>query len=190
MKEERTDVRFLGASAGHGDGVLRFGVIRGRLLTLVDAQYRRPHRYVRNDNQKCRAKAESVKAAACEGSDHGRAPKCGGSIQPAHVGALAQNHARAEKADAGNDLRRDACRVALADYAGKGHEAGGAERDERIRPQARHFLMPLPFDADGRARDKGGSEAHKNFTEHKDIAHGASPYLAFRGWGVMRHVQI
>jgi hypothetical protein len=44
--------------------------------------------------------------------------------------------------------------IALADHAGEGHEARRTQRDERVRSQARHFLLPLPFDADRRPRDE------------------------------------
>src|SRR5271166_72033 len=70
-----------------------------------------------------------------------------------------EDHAGAEKADARDDLGRDA-RIARATRRdiGIGHENRGPERDQGVGSQAREALAPLPLEANGGAEARGDEE--------------------------------
>ena len=74
------------------------------------------------------------------------------------VDAFPQNHASAQKANTGDDLARDPGRIAAVSHDREGDKARRPQGHERIGPQTRHFLVPLPLDADGRTQKKSHAE--------------------------------
>src|SRR5262249_34732502 len=98
-------------------------------------------------------------------ADRGRDPECRGGREAAHVEALADDRARAEEADAGDDLGGDSRRV--VDPAALREALEGVRRDEReqrtahsgedVRAQtrdrfARFALAHYPSEEDRRQR--------------------------------------
>jgi hypothetical protein len=109
---------------------------------------------------------------ASEQADRGRAPEGRGCIEAAHIEALLEDDARAEKADAGHDLRRNpGGAVRIRDRAAIGDENRRPERDQRVCPQARKMLAPLAFEADRRAKT-GGDEKIQSGLRERHGHHG------------------
>ena len=92
-------------------------------------------------------------------ADRGRAPEGRRGVEPADIEALLEDHARAEKTDAGYDLRRHPRRaVMIPDGPRVGDVDRGPKRDQRVGPQAREMLAPLTFETDRRAKAGGDEE--------------------------------
>ena len=99
-------------------------------------------------------------------ADRRRAPEGRRCVEAAHVEALLEDDARAEKPDAGHDLGRNPRRaVRIRDRAAIGDEDRRPERDQRIGPQAREMLAPLAFKADRRAEAGGDEEIQSGLRE-------------------------
>ena len=85
----------------------------------------------------------------------------------------------AEEADARDDLRRNPRRIAgRADHVGEDDEAAGAERDQRVGPEPRHLLMPLPLEADRRAEHERKAEAAKRLDQIRMSHRSFSPVVS------------
>ena len=80
----------------------------------------------------------------------------------------------------GNHLRRDPRGIALAHRSGEGDEAAGAQRDERVRAQARHLLMPLPLGANRGSRQQRRRQPRKYFGRRPNLAHRICYLQSFR----------
>ncbi len=96
----------------------------------------------------------------------GGSERCAGSMMTrqaakgtAHVEAVAQDHASAEEADAGDDVRGDLGGVRAAVHVRVEHEQRRPGGDQGVRPQPGPPGPPLAFDADQRAAAEADGEA-------------------------------
>ena len=120
------------------------------------------------DHQDCRQKAVERHPLAGKQADRRRAPKGRRGVEAAHVEALLEDDARAEKTDAGHDLGRNPRRaIRIRDRAAIGDEDRRPERDQRIGSQAREMLAPLTFETDRRA-EAGGNEEVQSGLRKRD----------------------
>ena len=109
---------------------------------------------------------QRVEAGAGRHADGGVDPDGGGGGQAADVTLSAQDRAAAEKADAGDDLRRDARRIAAVRFGQLDRDQGegrGAERDQRVRAEAGGALTDLALRAEHRAEHGGEQQAAERF---------------------------
>src|SRR5262249_44523125 len=96
-----------------------------------------------------------VEAEAGERADGGAAPHRGGGVEAADRRALVEDHAGAEKADAGHDLAGDTRRAgSIAGERAGDDEGRRTERDQRARVQSRRMLAQRALEADQRAEQE------------------------------------
>ena len=126
-----------------------------------------------------------VVAGADSHPDRGHDPEPGGGRQPADVETLAHDRARAEEADARDDLRRDPRRVGADDVraadeevveavGGDEGEERGADADEHVRPQARGPLSPFALETDQPAQRGGHDEPERDLADGDVGDHAAA----------------
>ena len=125
----------------------------------VDPVDHRPQHRVAGEHEERQGRRLGRKAAAGERADGGRAPQRRRRVEPTDVGPVLQDHAGAEKADAGDDVGDDARRAVGAEQAKtEVRERGRSERDEHVGPQARRPLPPLALEPDERAEHEREAE--------------------------------
>jgi hypothetical protein len=144
---------------------LKCGVDLGRQTHLDPAERREnAERGVGRD------RGRKVEPGAQQDADRGRDPDRGRRRQAAHGQPFLEDHAGAEKADAGHDALRHAGRIEadglrrqagapLVLIEGKQHQQGRCESDQRVRAKAGRAAMEGPLEADQRrraARCRGG----------------------------------
>ena len=111
--------------------------------------------------------ADHVHAAAEGKSDRRSGPDAGGCREALHDLVTDEDHAGAEKADAGDDRCRHTARVAGADVLetvlGDEHEQTRSKRDGRVGADARFLGPVLPLKADTGARRQSDEKADDPF---------------------------
>ena len=139
----------------------------------IDGTNQRPQAHVRRNHQNRGREAVERHPLAREQADCSRAPEGRRGVETAHIEALLEDHASAEKSDAGHDLGRNSSRaIRIRDRAPVGDENRRPERDQRIGPQARKMLGPLAFETDRRAK-AGGDEKVEAGLQERD-GHGGT----------------
>lgn len=117
-----------------------------------------------------RTVASAAESDAGQGADSRRTPKGCGGIQTRDLRALFEDDARAEKADAGDDIGSDLGRARLPiNSHPQGDERGGAHGDKHVGPQARAPLPPLAFRADERREDEGDQNADGEIKQMAEV---------------------
>lgn len=107
---------------------------------------------------------------AAQHADSGGAPEGRGSIEPAHVQAVAHDNAAAEKTDTRHHIRGDPRRIGRGHARhclGHQHEQTSAGADQRIGAQAGQALTQLSLSADQGTEQQGYADAQqKDFPIH------------------------
>ena len=123
------------------------------------------------NHQDRRHEAVEPHPLAGEQADRRRTPEGRRGVEAAHVEALLEDDARAEKTDAGHDLGGNSSRaVRVRDRAAIGDENRRPERDQRIGPEAREMLAPLAFETDRRAKTSGDEKVQSGLRERDSHA--------------------
>jgi hypothetical protein len=95
-------------------------------------------------------------------SDCGGTPDCRGSVEPAHIRAIFEDDARAEKSDARDDIRGDSTsRRGIIVEQQSAHDKGRRSRSyEGIGSSSGHALSPLPFQPNRCAHSNGEQQTN------------------------------
>ena len=127
-------------------------------------------------------------ARAADKADDGRGPESGGGGQALDaLVARDDDRARADKADAGDDLRAETRDVVIQvleeQVLARERRDGGAEADENVRAEARRPALDLALCADQTAADDGQRQAGEDRPEGhitdgiKTMQHGTASFL-------------
>ena len=99
---------------------------------------------------------------AAERADGRGTPDCGRGRQSADGESLAENHAAAQKAHAGDHLGRHPRRFRAAiECAGHEHVEGRPATDQGVGPQSGRVLSPLPLQPDEQSQAQSGVQGNK-----------------------------
>jgi hypothetical protein len=160
------------ALAAKFDGIVRFDLDSAERLPVYEAN-QRTQKKVCQQNKAGGDHTRDQLAGSRKSADHRRTPEGRGSVEAANVDAFAHDHASAEEADPGNDLRGDARWTAIGSNRHREDDKPGSpDGNERIGPQARHALPPLSLETDDSAEQKRGAEAKGDFAR----VHRCAPF--------------
>ena len=133
---------------------------------LVDARKRAE----RHEDESRRQKSRRVVATADGKADARDDPEAGGRRQTRDRQPLLHDRARTQEADAGDDLRRKACRIgvrpaldALVDRRRDEHDEARAKAHEHVRAKPRRLAARLPLVADDAAENARKRQPHEYF---------------------------
>src|SRR5207302_10840362 len=107
LKQQRASMRLLLALAAQFDGIAGFNLYGAKRLP-IDQTDQRTQKQIRQQSKCGGDSARDQLAGTGKGAYHRRAPQGGSGIEAGNVQALAEEHAGAEKADPGDDLRGNA----------------------------------------------------------------------------------
>ena len=142
-----------------------------------------PQRAEREQRERGRDHRSAVVPGARRHADRGNQPQRRGRREPADGESLADDRARAEEADAADDLRGDSRGIGTDDRAAvheKLAEAVGrhdreerrADADDEMGPQARLALAQLPLEPDRAAEGARDDEAQQHMRPGQRRNHG------------------
>jgi hypothetical protein len=135
----------------------------------VDCVDQRPEQRVARDDEGRQEGGfrQQVRAGRC--ADRRRAPQSRRRVEPAYIRALLHDRARAEKANARDDIGHHLRRGGAGDAHAEIDERRRSHSHEHIRAQAGGTLSILPLRADQRAKHEGRREAESRVEKREKV---------------------
>ena len=145
------------------------GMVRGTDGMLVPDPFVEPREEAeRAEDERRREERARVEACADGEADARDDPEARRRREARDGHAFLHDGAGAEEADAGDDLRREACGVGIrmafdaqVEFLREHHDEAGAEAHEEVRPEARRLSSRLAFVADDAAEHAREHEAQQ-----------------------------